>query len=73
VRSLYSRFHGIIADKTNNRLLYVGLVSSFSLPLIGLFDNRKFIYIHKGFAFIFFLSSALYLSMIAHLKHKHRE
>jgi hypothetical protein len=72
VRSLYSRFHGIISDKYNDRLFYVGLVSSFSLPMIGVFDNRKFVIIHKGFAFIFFTSSAFYLSMIAYLKNKHR-
>ncbi len=73
VRSLYSRFHGIIREKTNDRLFYVGLVSSFSLPMIGVFDNRKFVIIHKAFALIFFTSSALYLSTIAYLKHKHRE
>ena len=73
VRSLYSRFHGIISDRQNNRLFYVGLVSSFSLPMIGVFDNRRFVIIHKGFALIFFSSSAFYLSMIAYLKNKHRE
>ena len=73
VRSLYSRFHGIISDKYNNRLFYVGLISSFSLPMIGVFDNRKFVIIHKGFALIFFTSSAFYLSMIAYLKNKHRQ
>jgi hypothetical protein len=73
VRSIYSRFHGVISDKYNDRLFYVGLVSSFSLPMIGVFDNRKFVIIHKAFALIFFTSSAFYLSMIAYLKNKHRE
>jgi hypothetical protein len=73
VRSLYSRLHGIIPEKQNRRLFYVGLVSSFSLPMIGMFDNRKFVIIHKSFALIFFTSSAFYLSMMAYLKHKHRE
>jgi hypothetical protein len=41
--------------------------------MIGVFDNRKFVIIHKGFALIFFTSSAFYLSMIAYLKNKHRQ
>lgn len=69
VRSLYSRFKGIISTKKNNILLIAGLISSFSLPLIGVFDNRKHQMIHYLCAATFFSSSAFYLSMKAYLMH----
>lgn len=73
VRSLYSRFRGIISMKKNNILLIAGLISSFSLPLIGVFDNRNHQPIHYLCAATFFISSAYYLSMKAYLMHKHKD
>ena len=66
VRSLYSRLHGIITKKMNDALIVTGMVSSFSLPLIGVFDNKQFKPIHNVCAATFFASSAFYLSMQAH-------
>jgi len=40
VRSLYSRLHGIITKKMNDVLIVAGMISCFSLPLIGVFDNK---------------------------------
>lgn len=73
VRALYSRFHGIVTHKTNGFLFFAGMASSFSLPLIGFFDNRNYIMVHNFCAAVFFTSSAFYLSLTAHLMHKHRE
>jgi hypothetical protein len=73
VRSLHARFHGILTPQLNTFLLWAGLISSFSLPMIGMFDNRVFIWIHYFFALIFFLSSGYYLSHVAYLMKKHRE
>jgi hypothetical protein len=72
VRSLHSRFHSILPAKLNRTLLLAGLTSSFSLPLIGLFDNRKHIPLHNALAGTFFVSSAYYLSYIAYLMKVHR-
>ena len=57
----------------NDILIIAGMISSFSLPLIGVFDNKAFIMIHTACAATFFASSAFYLSMQAHLMHKHKE
>jgi len=73
VRSLFSRFEGIISSRLNHVLIIAGLISSFSLPLIGVFDNVKFTILHRGCAVTFFTSSAFYLSMKAYLMHKHKQ
>lgn len=73
VRALYSRFHGIISLKVNEMLFYAGMASSFSLPLIGFFDNRYYNSIHNACAGVFFLSSAIYLSLTAILMFQHKE
>ena len=73
VRSLYSRFEGILSARLNHVLIIAGLISSFSLPLIGIFDNLRFVILHSLCAVTFFLSSAFYLSMQAYLMHKHRQ
>ncbi|TNV78088.1 hypothetical protein FGO68_gene8694 [Halteria grandinella] len=73
VRALYSRFHGIISHKVNDILFYAGMASSFSLPLIGFFDNRHYNNIHNACAGVFFLSSAIYLSLTAILMFQHKE
>lgn len=72
VRALHARFHGIISPKTNTVLLFAGLASSFSLPLIGMFDNRSFLISHFFFAGVFFTSAAFYLSYTALLMHRHK-
>jgi hypothetical protein len=73
VRALYSRFHGIITHNVNGMLFYAGMASSFSLPLIGFFDNRHYNLMHNACAGIFFTSSAFYLSLTAILMFQHRE
>ena len=72
VRSLHARFHNVISRKLNTSLLMSGLASSFSLPLIGMFDNRYFIWTHYAFALIFFLSSGWYLSHVAYIMKAHK-
>jgi hypothetical protein len=66
VRALFARFHGILGERMNNVLLCAGLISSFSLPFIGVFDNRKYENIHNAFAGLFFSSSGFYLSLVAY-------
>ena len=73
VRCLYARFHGILSVNLSRGLLISGLISSFSLPLIGLFDNRAFEPLHNLFAGTFFLSSGYYLSHTAYLMLHHKE
>jgi hypothetical protein len=54
-------------------LFYAGMASSFSLPLIGFFDNRNYNLVHNGCAGVFFISSAIYLSLTAILMFRHKE
>ena len=73
VRVLYSRFHLVIPSLTNTLLLSAGMLSSISLPMIGLFDNREYIALHYAWAGLFFISSAYYLSHTAFLMYRHRD
>jgi Frag1/DRAM/Sfk1 family len=73
VRSLYSRFHGIITKRLNDALIVAGMISCFSLPMIGVFDNRDYVPIHNACAATFFASSAFYLSTMAYQMSKHKD
>ena len=73
VRSLHARFTNVISRRLNTSLLLGGLASSFSLPLIGMFDNRYFIWTHYACALVFFLSSGWYLSHVAYSMKAHRD
>ena len=52
VRAFYKLFNGILEPSHNLRLFYAGFMSSFSLPMIGVFDNGSVLKnYHNLFAF----------------------
>lgn len=65
VRAFYKVFSGIISSIHNNSLLISGLISSFSLPMVGVFDNKDSRMFHALFAGLFFSSSIYYLTSLA--------
>jgi len=60
VRAFYNKLYGIATTKQNNRMMYLGLISAFTLPMIGFFDEHNFGTIHGICAVLFFLSVGLY-------------
>jgi len=64
VRAFYSRLYGIASDCQNDTLLVLGLISTFSLPAIGFFDEHTWGTIHGIMAVLFFASVGIYAWII---------
>ena len=74
VRAHYKRLTDAGVDELSNDLLfYAGFTSCFSLPLIGVFDNRNFKPLHYLFAGLFFASAGLYSYHIAQIMHARKD
>jgi len=64
VRAFYSRLYGIASDCQNDTLLVLGLITTFSLPAIGYFDEHNYSNIHNVSAVLFFGSVGIYAFII---------
>jgi hypothetical protein len=69
-RAFYKRLNGIATDCENDTLMGLGLVATFSLPLIGYFDEHAYSTIHGIMAVLFFLSVAIYAYIISGIMQK---
>ena len=72
VRVFYKLLHEVIHPKTNTCLLISGLLSSFSLPMLGVFDNKGFFVLHHLIAALFFGSAAFYLTVMCSMLKLHK-
>lgn len=74
VRAFYKLFNGVLDPAHNQRLFYSGIISCFSLPMLGVFDNGEILKrYHNLFAFLFFSSSIYYLTSIGILLKRHEK
>jgi len=64
VRAFYNRLYGIASDCQNDTLLVLGLITTFSLPCIGYFDEHAYPTIHGTMAILFFGSVGIYAWII---------
>jgi hypothetical protein len=64
VRAFYSRLYGIASDCQNDTLLVLGIITTFSLPAIGFFDEHTYGTIHGICAVLFFGSVGIYAFLI---------
>lgn len=72
VRAFYNKLYGIATDRENDSLLVLGIVTTFSLPAIGYFDEHTYSTIHGTMAGLFFISVCLYGYMIAGIMDRNR-
>ena len=72
VRGYYSKMYGITSDESNDVLLVLGMISAFSLPLIGIFDEHWNFTVHCIVAGFFFFSVGIYAIKLALSMHKHK-
>jgi len=63
-RAFYHRLFGIATDCENDTLLVLGMISTFSLPAIGFFDEHTYGNIHNCLAVLFFGSVGIYAFII---------
>jgi hypothetical protein len=64
VRAFFNRLYGIASDCQNDTLLVLGVISTFSLPAIGYFDEHNYSIIHGICAVLFFFSVGIYSWML---------
>ena len=57
----------------NDTLLWIGVVTCVTFPLIGYFDNLNYFIIHGIIAILFFISTALYAQKLSSILWKKRE
>ena len=57
----------------NDALLWIGVVTFISFPLIGYFDEHAYPTIHGITATLFFVSTAVYGNMLSHCANKHKD
>lgn len=60
MRAWFKKVYGLIPNKSNDRILWVGLPACVALPLIGIFDEHEYKPIHYLCAGIFFSCFTLY-------------
>lgn len=63
-RAYYKKLYGKVSDRYNDFLLILALLACVSLPLIGVFDENKYLPIHLTCATTFFGSCGLYLILL---------
>ena len=73
IRAFYRKLYGIIPDGKNATLLYWGLASSLSLPMIGVFDEHNWKLPHGFFAIVFFLSFGVYAVRLSGYLYSNRD
>ncbi len=64
LRAFYKKLYGLIPDQQNDLMLCLGLVTCFSLVLIGIFDEKMWSQIHGVIAGAFFVSFGLYAYLL---------
>lgn len=65
--------YGKIPKETNDKLLALGMVSSASLPMIGVFDENAYHTFHITFAVLYFGGAGLYIFNLARVMKKYRQ
>lgn len=73
VRAFYKKLYGIATDKENDLLVLLGVITTFSLPAIGYFDEHTYSFIHGCMAALFFASVGFYGYIIAGVMDRERE
>ncbi|CDW79479.1 UNKNOWN [Stylonychia lemnae] len=65
IRAFHKKLHGVISKFHNDMIMHLGLISTVTLPLIGLFDMDLFPASHGIFALYFFLTFGGYCIMLS--------
>ncbi len=66
IRAFYKRLNDAgVEEITNDCLFHTGMISCFSLPLIGVFDCHNFKMLHYICAGLFFITAGSYSYKIA--------
>jgi len=73
VRAFYKKLYGIASDCENDTLLVLGLISTFTLPMIGYFDEHNYGTIHGISAVLFFGSCGIYAFIIGGVMTKNKD
>ncbi|CDW73115.1 UNKNOWN [Stylonychia lemnae] len=60
MRAWFKKVYGLIPNKSNDRILWIGLPACIALPLIGIFDEKAYRPIHYLAAGTFFSCFTLY-------------
>jgi len=66
IRAYYKKMYGRVSDCVNDTCMWLGIISVFSLPLIGFFDEHNYGYIHNPLAVVFFSATGLYAWIMAY-------
>lgn len=73
IRAFHKRIAPFTDEWTNDMLVYIGTVSIFCLPLVGLFDMVNFPTIHDAVSITFFAGFGIYGIWIARIMNANRD
>ena len=73
VRAYYTKFAPYFDADMNTTLYYLGTISSFIIPFVGIVDESLCNVVHSVFAIIFFICSVVYLFIFTSQLQKHGE
>ena len=71
LRSYYKRLYGISPTSSLDSMYFFGVLATFSLPLIGYFDETQFKVIHGVSAGTFFISACVCIFKISEQMGRH--
>ena len=72
VRAFYKKLYGVVSNGKNDTLMVLGIVSSFSLPMIGVFDMYNWGKIHDVIAVSFFGCFGFYCNILANYLYENK-
>jgi len=73
IRAMYKKLYGIADDCTNDALMFLGLISLITLPLIGYFDEHNYGHIHGPLAGVFFGCTGIYAYLLTGTMDKYKD
>ena len=73
LRAFYKKLYGVASDFQNDVALGFGLLSTVTLPLIGIFDEQRYTNIHGFCAGVYFLSFMIYGVILGQLLYSNRD
>eukprot|EP00350_Pseudokeronopsis_sp_OXSARD2_P003908 CAMPEP_0170556722 /NCGR_PEP_ID=MMETSP0211-20121228/18303_1 /TAXON_ID=311385 /ORGANISM="Pseudokeronopsis sp., Strain OXSARD2" /LENGTH=156 /DNA_ID=CAMNT_0010867227 /DNA_START=399 /DNA_END=869 /DNA_ORIENTATION=+ len=73
MRAFYHLLQGVATQSQNDWLLGIGLISVFTLPAIGYFDEHAYSTLHGIIAGLFFISVGVYSWMLSSIMSKNKD
>ena len=73
IKAFYKKLYDIVPDWINDLMLDLGTAACFALPMVGIFDDKKYLTYHFIAAGVFFLLFGIYCFMLGQNLYAYRD